>query len=134
MTEDFGPGHPEWCPGEPLAPDSPERGMHMHCSHWEDCEPCCRCGDDTPDPSCDCPRCTYVRQADQGYPSGELRPDPDLEAPWPSGLCGKPRVCDACVSNLLCTVKVQAEVENGKAEYGAHKAVLTGSSEEDDHD
>jgi hypothetical protein len=34
-----------------------------HCGHWYDCEPCCRCGDDTPDPMCDCPRCTAVREA-----------------------------------------------------------------------
>lgn len=58
----FGPGHPEWCPvGKPEA-DEP----HMHCSHWEDCEPCCRCGDDTPDPHCDCERCTAVRAAAGG--------------------------------------------------------------------
>jgi hypothetical protein len=112
---EFGPDHPEWCPvGKPEADEE-----HMHCSHWSDCEPCCRCGDDTPDPSCDCPRCTYVRQADQGYPRGELREKPDLEAPWPSGLCGKPRVCGACVSNMLCTFKVQTEVEKGTAKYGA---------------
>ena len=71
----FGPGHPEWCP---------ESDDHTHCGHWWDCEPCCdasdhddyeapgsslvtvgrgvRCGDDTPDPHCDCPRCTQVRQ------------------------------------------------------------------------
>lgn len=27
-----------------------------HCTHWWDCEPCCRCGDDTEPESCDCPR------------------------------------------------------------------------------
>lgn len=44
------------CPvGKP--PDEPG----MHCTHWEDCMPCCRCGDNTPDPGCDCPRCTAVK-------------------------------------------------------------------------
>jgi len=32
-----------------------------HCHHWYDCEPCCRCGDDTRDPNCDCELCTAVR-------------------------------------------------------------------------
>lgn len=38
-------------------PNAPEHDPG-HCSHWENCEPCCRCGDDTIDPECDCPRCT----------------------------------------------------------------------------
>lgn len=97
---EFGPGHPEWCPA---AED------HTHCNHWWDCEPCCRCGNDTPDPSCDCPRCTYERQAVDGYPNGELRPDPDPDAPWPSGMCGKQRKCDACPSDFLCFMKAKAE-------------------------
>ena len=106
--DEFGPGHPQWCPN---APDDDEG----HCHHWWDCEPCCRCGDDTPDPSCDCPRCTYVRQAEQGYPNGELREEPDLEAPWPSGMCGTKRVCDRCPSHMLCTLKARAELDRIKA-------------------
>ena len=46
----------EDCPNAPA--DDP-----MHCGHWYDCEPCCRCGDDTIDPCCDCPRCTDAREA-----------------------------------------------------------------------
>lgn len=52
--EVFGPGHREWCPNAPG--DDPG-----HCSHWYDCEPCHRCGDDTPDPGCDCVRCWAAR-------------------------------------------------------------------------
>jgi hypothetical protein len=114
----FGPGHPEWCPvGKPGADEE-----HMHCSHWSDCEPCCRCGDDTPDPNCDCPRCTYVRQADQGYPNGELREEADPEAPWPSGMCGKKRVCEHCPSHFLCTMKAGDEMRRIKAERAATTA------------
>lgn len=43
----------DYCPGS----DS-----HWHCPCWSDCEPCHYCGDDTPDPMCDCDRCTAVRQ------------------------------------------------------------------------
>lgn len=55
---EWGPKHPEWCPDAPDPDD--DRG---HCGHWYDCEPCCQCGDDTPDPRCDCERCTAVREA-----------------------------------------------------------------------
>lgn len=44
----------EACPAAPPADPG-------HCGHWYDCEPCHRCGDDTPDPECDCDRCTAVR-------------------------------------------------------------------------
>ena len=103
----------EFCPNAP--DDDPG-----HCGHWYECEPCHHCGDDTPDPECDCPRCTYVRQGKHGYPDG-LREDPDLEAPWPSGMCGRPKVCEGCPSHYLCTMKVRSEVTNGAAEFGAHK-------------
>ena len=42
----------EYCPND---------AQHWHCEHWYDCEPCCRCGDNTPDPICDCDRCTEAR-------------------------------------------------------------------------
>lgn len=25
-----------------------------HCPHWDDCDPCCWCGDNTEDLNCDC--------------------------------------------------------------------------------
>lgn len=50
----LGPGDPEWCPNAPT--DDPG-----HCGHWSDCEPCCRCGDDTRDPRCDCEKCAAAR-------------------------------------------------------------------------
>lgn len=43
---------PEFCRSGP-------DGMHCYC--WSECEPCHYCGDDTPDPLCDCERCTAVR-------------------------------------------------------------------------
>lgn len=52
---DLTPDDPEYCPNAPA--DDPG-----HCEHWYDCEPCHRCGDDTIDPKCDCPRCTEARQ------------------------------------------------------------------------
>lgn len=62
-AQTFGPGHPEWCPAELTKGGEPNED-HSHCSHWWDnCEPCCRCGDDTPDPGCDCPRCSGVKEA-----------------------------------------------------------------------
>ena len=48
-AQEFGPGHPEWCPNAPA--DDPG-----HCLHWWDCEPCHRCGDDSDSPNCDCPK------------------------------------------------------------------------------
>lgn len=62
---------------------------------------------------------TYREQGRNGYPGGRLRQDPDLQAPWPSGMCGKPRVCEHCPSNMLCALKVGEEVRSGKATYGA---------------
>lgn len=56
----FGPGHPEWCPA-PLTKAREPNDEHAHCECWGECEPCCRCGDDTPDPCCDCERCTAAR-------------------------------------------------------------------------
>ena len=109
MTDpvEFGPGHPEWCP----VGDPDEVSNHGHCAHWYECEPCHRCGDDTPDPSCDCPRCTYDRQAENGYPNGRLRKNADPDAPWPSGMCGKKAKCEACPSDFLCFMKAKAEHE-----------------------
>lgn len=49
-------------PNETCRVGDPEDGPY-HCSHWYDCEPCHRCGDDTVDPGCDCDRCTAVREA-----------------------------------------------------------------------
>jgi hypothetical protein len=54
---------------------------------------------------------TYVRQETAGYPDG-LREQPDLEAPWPSGMCGTKRVCDRCPSSFLCTLKARAELDH----------------------
>jgi hypothetical protein len=53
----------EWCPAEFTKAGEPNDD-HMHCDCWYECEPCCRCGDDTPDASCDCPRCTAVREGE----------------------------------------------------------------------
>ena len=65
----FGPEHPEWCPvGNP-----DEGSNHAHCGHWYECEPCHRCGDDTPDPNCDCDRCTAARSTPAPSPS---QPEP----------------------------------------------------------
>lgn len=36
----YGPGHPEWCPGQ--APPN-EGENHSHCEHWFDGETCCWC-------------------------------------------------------------------------------------------
>lgn len=47
------PADPEFCPGHP-------DGQHCYC--WSECEPCHYCGDDTPDPLCDCERCAAVRE------------------------------------------------------------------------
>lgn len=44
-----------------ICPSAPE-GEVVHCGHWYECEPCHWCGDDTPDPNCDCERCTAVRE------------------------------------------------------------------------
>lgn len=96
----------EFCPvGKPDEPN-------MHCACWYECQPCCRCGDDTIDPGCDCDRCSYARQEEGGYPNGELREAPDLSAPWPSGMCGKKRKCDSCPSDFLCFMKAKAENED----------------------
>ena len=56
----FGPGDPEWC----AVGDPADVLENAHCGHWYKCEPCHWCGDDTPDPSCDCPRCTAARGFD----------------------------------------------------------------------
>lgn len=56
---------PEWCP------IGSEDEPHMHCGHWSECEPCHRCGDDTPDPDCDCDRCTSARPAAAPSPHPE---------------------------------------------------------------
>lgn len=107
----FGPGHPEWCPvGDPK--DVLE---NAHCGHWYNCEPCHYCGDDTPDLNCDCDRCTYARQATQGYPHGELRQTPDTAAPFPSGMCGKKAKCESCPSTFLCFTKAKSEMRDGAA-------------------
>lgn len=45
----------EFCP-------SSKDSRNGHCSCWSDCEPCHWCGDDTPDPLCDCERCTAARE------------------------------------------------------------------------
>lgn len=64
------PTHPIWIralrdrchPPRPSehCPAAPENDPG-HCGHWDDCEPCCRCGDDTIDPECDCQRCSAAR-------------------------------------------------------------------------
>ncbi len=61
-------------------------------------------------PNCDCPRCTYERQAVNGYPNGHLRENADLDAPWPSGMCGRKAKCGTCPSDFLCFMKAKAEM------------------------
>lgn len=51
-------GPDEHCP-------SSKDDAELHCEHWYECEPCCWCGDDTPDPRCDCPRCSALRGDEQ---------------------------------------------------------------------
>lgn len=64
--------NPEYCPAAAeLDPDYDPAHDHLpvHCPHWYDCEPCHWCGDDTPDPFCDCDRCTAVRLAGLDNPT-----------------------------------------------------------------
>lgn len=48
----------EWCPSEASAEELDDHGgrdgLPVHCVHWYECEPCCRCGSDDGAEGCHC--------------------------------------------------------------------------------